>query len=156
MNIRIVAFALFTASGAAHGGEPPAAPPRQAMRPMNDGELRAVTRPLPWRLTAAPANAAISLRTNTALYRTGDLLTTRLRALNLLTADIEIRDVVYNNTQNWLAARDGSYNVPLPATVGEIDIRNIRSGPGDSSSFGSVQIQGIDLQNTTITVSRNQ
>lgn len=157
MNIRIAAFALFTASGAAHGVEPPTTPPRQAMRPMNDGELRAVTRPLPWRLTSAPANAAISLRTNTALYRTGDLLTTRLRALNLLTADIEIRDVVYNNdTQNWLVARDGSYNVPLPATIGEIDIRNIRSGPGDSFSFGSVQIQGIELQNTTITVSRNR
>jgi hypothetical protein len=157
MNIRIAAFALFTASGAAHGGEPPATPPQQGMRQMNDGELRAVTRPLPWRLTAAPAAAAISLHTNTALYRSGDLLNTRLRALNLLTAEIEIRDVVYNNNpQNWLAARDGSYNVPLPATIGEIDIRNIRSAPSDSLSFGSVQIQGIDLQNTAITVSRNR
>ena len=156
MNVRIAALALFAAAGATHGDEPPAAPPHQAIQQMNDGELRAVTRPLPWRLAAVPATATISLRANTALYRTGDLLTTRLRALNLLTADIEIKDVVYNNAQNWLAARDGTYNVPLPAMIGEIDIRNIRTAPTDSTSFGTVQIQGIDLQNTAITVSRNR
>lgn len=156
---RILALALLAAAGAAQGGEPPTAAPAQpAMQPLNDGELRAVTRPSPWRLPAGMLPpTAISLRAAAPLNVPGDPLTGHLRALNLLTVDIEIKDVVYNaNALAWTPADDGSYKVPLPATVGEIDLRNIRCGPNDSLNFGSVQILGIDLQNTTITVSRNK
>lgn len=154
---QLAAIALLAAASAAQGAEPPAAPARPAMQPLSDGELRAVTRPLPWRLqAAAPASASTSTRPGTSLYRPGAAGAVQLRALSLLSADIEIRDVVYNRTQDWLADRDGSYKVPLPATIGEIDFRNIRSGPNDSLSFGSVQIIGVDLQNTSITVSRNR
>lgn len=148
-DARILVLALLAMASAAQGGEP-------ALRPLNDSELRAVTRPLPWRPPAGTLPpAAISLRA--AAPGIGDPLTAHLRTLHVLTADIEIRDVVYSaNALAYAPAADGSFRVPLPASVGEIDLRNIRCGPNDSLNLGSVQILGIDLQNTSITVSRNK
>ncbi len=47
---------------------------------------------------------------------------------------------------------DGSINLALPATIGELDLQNIRTGVNDNSNYGSVQIKGIDLSRTVISV----
>jgi hypothetical protein len=118
--------------------------------------MRAVTRPQNRLLSAfAPAALTISLRPRNPLHSPGGSAALELQAVNLQVAGIEIRDEVLHKTHEWSVASDGIYSVPLPFTIGEIDIRNIRTGPGESLSFGSVQIKGIDLQNTVITVSPN-
>ncbi len=155
---RIVTLTLLAAACTAHAGEPVTATAQPGLQPLNDGELRAVTRPLPWRLpTGALPTAAISLRASAPRDGLAAPFTAHLRALHLLTADIEIKGVAYNsNALAWSPATDSAFNLPLPATVGEIDVRNIRCGPNDSLTFGSVQILGIDLQNTSLTVKGNK
>ncbi|WP_051294063.1 hypothetical protein [Pseudoduganella violaceinigra] len=155
---RLTTAVLLAFLGAAQADEQSLPPVHPALQALNDGELRAVTRPLPWRMPAdATTPGTGSLHTALPPRAARSPIIGYLRALNLLTTDIEIRDVDFgNNMPTWTAAGDGSYRVPLPATIGEVDLRNIRCNPNDSLHFGSLQILGIDLQNTTITVSRTK
>lgn len=70
-----------------------------------------------------------------------------------LSADIVARDVDYGANSPFPRMNvDGSVTLPLPVSIGELDIQNIRAAPGDAASFGAVQVKGIDLGRTSIIV----
>lgn len=74
--------------------------------------------------------------------------------LGLITADVSTKDVYFgSNPQSFSMNADGSISVPLPQTVGELDLQNLRVSPGDTNNFGGVQIRGIDLSRTVISIS---
>jgi hypothetical protein len=70
-----------------------------------------------------------------------------------LSADIVARDVDYGANSPFPRTNpDGSVTLPLPLSIGELDIQNIRAAPGDTSSFGAIQVKGIDFGRTSIIV----
>lgn len=130
---------------------------------LNDAELRGVSTPIPApRLQARQPVRAL----NRGLFplhglfgglggdgRGADMGTALFPLLGVLNADVTARDVVYG--PNGSAPRmnaDGSINLALPASIGELDLQNIRTGVNDSANYGAVQIRGIDLSRTVITV----
>jgi len=71
-----------------------------------------------------------------------------------LNADIQVKDVLYAPGGALPQAnRDGSVNLMLPQSVGEIDFQNIHAGSAEGGNFGSVRINSIDMGHSTITVS---
>lgn len=75
---------------------------------------------------------------------------------SLLEADTGFRDVVYNPADPSIVTdRDGSTMIRLPATIGEISLRNIRVKGSNGASFGSVTIRNIDLRGTVIKISKH-
>lgn len=74
----------------------------------------------------------------------------------LLSADVSFKDVRYGaggGAPVW--QRDGSLTLGLPAWIGEVDVRTIRTmsaNGGDASSFGSLRINALDLSRSTISV----
>lgn len=151
----LTGIVLLGALSAAHGDEAAA-----RLRALNDAELRGVSTPI---LAPVPRLPARSLHrglfplhglfggvVDTKGAEMGSVLFPLLGVLN---ADVTARDVVYgpNGSAPRLNA-DGSVNLALPASIGELDLQNIRTGVNDNSNFGSVQIRGIDLSRTVITV----
>lgn len=148
---------LLGALSSAHGDEAAA-----RLRALNDAELRGVSTPIP---APAPRPPARSLHrglfplhglfggVSGADARGAEMGSVLFPLLGVLNADVTARDVVYgpNGSAPRLNA-DGSVNLALPASIGELDLQNIRAGVNDNSNFGSVQIRGIDLSRTVITV----
>jgi len=83
----------------------------------------------------------------------GDMAKLLNPVLGFLEADTSMKDVVYDpNKAAATINKDGSLTLSLPTSIGEINFNNIRVKGSDGPSFGSIQIRGIDLTGTTITV----
>lgn len=150
-------IALLGAAALAHGDEAAA-----RLRALNDAELRGVSTPIP---APAPRPPARSLSRGLfplhGLFGGGgngdakaaNMGTQLFPLLGVLNADMTARDVSYGADGAALRMNaDGSVNLALPATIGELDLQNIRAGVNDNANFGAVQIKGIDLSRTVITV----
>lgn len=155
ISIRLLACApLLAAAVIAHGAEP------EAPRALNDAELRGVSMQSPpiWRPAAKSLNgSAPPLQRLAALIgggaKTGDAGPLLFPMLGLINADVTSKDVVYGPNGAALKLNaDGSFNLPLPLSIGEIDLQNIRTGQNDSTSFGAIQIRGIDMGRSVITI----
>ena len=134
-----------------------------ALKRLDDAELRGVngqTQPV---VTRAPVrNTGFKMPLLRSLFPslnagsgTGDAQGVLFPFLGILTADVSARDVSFGSNPTSLRLNpDGSYTVPLPQTIGELDVQNIRINSPDSNnnSFGSVQLRGIDLNRTVITI----
>jgi hypothetical protein len=151
----LLSAALIAAANGVHAGEPATVPAHPAMQALDDNELRAVSARLQWRLRAtAPPGLPNAKRIPMLEDGPADLFLVRLRIPTLLNADVEFKDASYGpGMPFWTNAQDGSYVLSLPEKIGEIDARNLRCGPNDSLHLGSLQILGLDMQNTTISVS---
>lgn len=148
-------IALLGALSAAHGDEASA-----RLRALNDAELRGVSTPIAGPVARPPARSLHrglfplhGLFGGVAGAKGAEMGSVLFPLLGVLNADVTARDVVYgpNGSAPRLNA-DGSVNLALPASIGELDLQNIRAGVNDNSNFGSVQIRGIDLSRTVITV----
>lgn len=76
-------------------------------------------------------------------------------ALDALDAETTLRDVQYDTRQltSTLNA-DGSINVRLPSSIGEMRFDNIRvKGADASQSFGSLSLHDIDLSQASLKIS---
>ena len=73
--------------------------------------------------------------------------------LMMLDAKTTISDVVYDS-DNAAAVinKDGSITLSMPSSIGEIKFENIRIKGSTGPSFGSIDIRGIDLRGTTVTL----
>ena len=132
------------------------------LRALNDTELRGVSTPIPAPVVRLPPRSlhrglfplhGLFGGPGGADAKSAEMGTSLFPLLGVLNADVTARDVVYG--PNGSAPRmnaDGSINLALPASIGELDLQNIRTGASDSANFGSVQIRGIDLSRTVITV----
>ncbi|RFP11884.1 MULTISPECIES: hypothetical protein [unclassified Duganella] len=154
--VRIFAtIALLGAAAVAQGGEAAA-----TLHALNDAELRGVSTPIPAPVPRLPARSlSRGLFPLHGLFGGGGdskaagMGTQLFPLLGLLNADVTARDVAYGTDGAALRMNaDGSVNLALPATIGELDLQNIRTGVNDNSNFGSVQIKGIDLSRTVISV----
>ena len=143
----------------AAAGEPAKAP---ALAALSDTELRAVSTPIPpsvVRLPAAPARGLWARWRNPQqpAATPGAQAIALFPMLGLLSADWSARDIVYGAGGPGLKInQDGSYNLPLPVSVGELDVQNIRTSPAANASFGAIQVRGIELNQTVITVIPNK
>lgn len=146
---------------AAHGAEPRAAPAPGAtpapLQALSDTELRSVVRPAAPSVVYLPLGPAKSgwfrlLQPGARQEGSHGGLPPFLSAFPL-SADIVARDVDYGaNSPVPRMNLDGSMTLPLPLSIGELDIQNIRAAPGDTSSFGAIQIKGLDFGRTSIIV----
>ena len=83
----------------------------------------------------------------------GDLLTVLNPLLGLLSAQTTMKDVVYSPANAVsLLNPDGSITLNLPSSIGEISFKNIRVMGSTGPSFGSIDIKGINLIGTTVTL----
>ncbi|MET1079905.1 MAG: hypothetical protein ABWY06_17975 [Pseudomonas sp.] len=92
---------------------------------------------------------------------TGDLATLEqlaqliLPVLNQLDAETSLHDVRYDTDR--LSSRinpDGSLNLRLPSSIGELRFDNIRvAGASPDQRFGSVSLQDIDLSQASLRIS---
>src|SRR5471030_2442513 len=157
----LACFALIGATGIVPAAETGAAPTTTPLRPLDDAELGGVSTlvaPADSRQAKAPNSRAPVWRWPFTSFgggaqQTGDLDFLLHPLFGLFNADVAVRDVSFGSPD--LLPRlntDGSLNLPLPATVGEIDLQNLRIGPNDGATFGTLQIKGMDLSRTVITI----
>ncbi|MFZ6748593.1 hypothetical protein [Undibacterium sp. Ren11W] len=73
--------------------------------------------------------------------------------LMMLDAKTTISDVVYDSANAAAVInKDGSITLNLPSSIGEMKFENIRIKGSTGPSFGSIDIKGIDLRGTTLTI----
>jgi hypothetical protein len=90
---------------------------------------------------------------NSGLKVLGDLGKLMNPVLSMLDANTTMKDVVYDTADAAsIVNKDGSVTLSLPSSIGEISFQNIRVKGSTGPSFGSIDIRGIDLRGTTITV----
>lgn len=83
----------------------------------------------------------------------GDMAKLLNPVLGFLESDTSMKNVVYDPSKAAATInKDGSMTLSLPTSIGELNFNNIRVRGSDGPSFGSIQIKGIDLTGTTITV----
>lgn len=74
----------------------------------------------------------------------------------LLDADTTYKDAVFNPTSPWMVVdKNGTAYVRIPASIGEIDFRNIRVPGSKGTTFGSVTIRNLNTSGTTIKITRH-
>lgn len=78
-----------------------------------------------------------------------------LPVLNSLEAETSMHDVQYDTSKmTSIINADGSINVRLPSSIGELRFDNIRvAGANPGQSFGSVVMQDIDLSQASLRIS---
>jgi len=95
----------------------------------------------------------MNAKQNTGLLILGDLVTVMDPLLALFSAQIAARDVVYNPANAASTVNpDGSITLSLPSSIGELSFNNIRVMGSTGPNMGSVEIRGIDLAGTTVTL----
>jgi len=73
--------------------------------------------------------------------------------IGLIDGDVTFRDAKFNPANpTGLVGPDGSALVRLPATIGELNVRNLRIRGSNGTTFGSVSIRDIDTGGTTIRI----
>ena len=85
----------------------------------------------------------------------GQLAKLVLPVLNSLEAETSMNDVQYDTSKmTSIINADGSINVRLPSSIGELRFDNIRvAGANPGQSFGSVVMQDIDLSQASLRIS---
>jgi hypothetical protein len=85
----------------------------------------------------------------------GQLAKLVLPVLDSLEAETSMHDVQYDTSKmTSIINADGSINVRLPSSIGELRFDNIRvAGANPGQSFGSVVMQDIDLSQASLRIS---
>jgi hypothetical protein len=85
----------------------------------------------------------------------GQLAKLVLPVLNSLEAETSLHDVQYDTSKmTSMVNADGSVNLRLPSSIGELRFDNIRvAGANPGQSFGSVVMQDIDLSQASLRIS---
>lgn len=84
----------------------------------------------------------------------GQLAKLVLPVLNSLEAETTLHDVQYDTSKlTSVINPDGSVNVRLPSSIGELRFDNVRvAGANPGQSFGSVVLQDIDLSQASLKI----
>lgn len=148
------------------------APTQQSLRMLNEEELAEVVGKgvldetlSDWLNLKGSANNSLALQNltspsfsmaakqTTGLLILGDLVTVMDPFLALFSSQISARDVVYNPANAASVVNpDGSITLSLPSSIGELSFNNIRVMGSTGPNMGTVQIKGIDLAGTTVTL----
>lgn len=122
------------------------------MQALSDSEMSSVSaQGLNDVLQGIFANASSDGGTDTV----GQLAKLVMPVLDSLQAETSMQNVQYDTSKmTSIINADGSINVRLPSSIGELRFDNIRvAGAGTSQSFGSVVMQDIDLSQASLRIS---
>jgi hypothetical protein len=122
------------------------------MQALSDSEMSSVSaQGLNDVLQGIFANASSDDGTGTV----GQLAKLVMPVLDSLQAETSMQNVQYDTSKmTSIINADGSINVRLPSSIGELRFDNIRvAGAGASQSFGSVVMQDIDLSQASLRIS---
>lgn len=122
------------------------------MQALSDSEMSGISAQ---GLTDALRNISASAGKGDDLGTVSQLAKLLIPVLDGLDAETSMRDVQYDtsNLTSTLNA-DGSINLRLPSSIGELRFDNIRvAGASAGQSFGSVAIQDIDLSQASLKIS---
>ncbi len=124
----------------------------RGLRPMSDTEMSSVSAQglddvLQGLFTQAGSNDGLDV--------VGKLSKLVLPVLNSLEAETSVKDVQYDTSKlTSVINADGSINVRLPSSVGELRFDNIRvAGASRGQSFGSISVHDIDLSQASLKIS---
>ncbi len=124
----------------------------RGLRPMSDTEMSSVSAQglddvLQGLFTQAGSNDGLDV--------VGKLSKLVLPVLNSLEAETSVKDVQYDTSKlTSVINADGSINVRLPSSVGELRFDNIRvAGASQGQSFGSISVHDIDLSQASLKIS---
>lgn len=99
------------------------------------------------------ASANMLSKPVSGLQVAGALLTLMDPLLGLLNAQITVMNVTYNPDHSKSAVNsDGSVTLSLPSSIGELSFRNIRVLGSTGPNFGSIDIRGVNLAGTVVTL----
>jgi hypothetical protein len=71
----------------------------------------------------------------------------------ILQANITLNDVVYDTADRAAIVKpDGSVTFVLPKTIGHLSVQDVRISGSTGSGFGNIDIRGIDLRGTQVSV----
>ncbi|MGP3791248.1 hypothetical protein [Pseudomonas sp. B392_1p] len=130
---------------------PTPAPAAQGLQPLSEEQMRAAAAQgledgLPLLLMQAESNKGTS---------TPKQLSSWLPPiLDILEAQTSLHDIRYDTDQLSTSLNaDGSLNVRLPSSIGEVRFDNIRvAGAPSSRSFGCISLQNIDLSGSSLKI----
>jgi hypothetical protein len=88
----------------------------------------------------------------------GDMAALLNPVTGILEADVTFKDAVFNpsNPTTLVDPATGTTYIRLPASIGEVSVRNIRMKGSTGPSFGDVTIRDIRFNGTTIRISKRQ
>mgnify|MGYP006957516855 FL=1 len=124
----------------------------RGLRPMSDAEMSSVSaQGLDDVLQGLFAQAG----SDDGLDVVGKLSKLVLPVLSSLEAETSMKDVQYDTSKlTSVINADGSINVRLPSSVGELRFDNIRvAGASRGQSFGSISVHDIDLSQASLKIS---
>ncbi|AYC31989.1 hypothetical protein D3880_06170 [Pseudomonas cavernae] len=122
------------------------------LKPLNDREMRNVNAQ---GLDEALQGLFLQAEQGTGVATVSQLAKLVMPVLNSLEAATSLQDVRYDTHQlSSLMNSDGSVNVRLPSSIGELRFDNIRvTGTAPQQNFGSLTLNNIDLSQASLKIS---
>jgi hypothetical protein len=148
-----IAVALLSPlTGFAAAAQPPVTlnAPSASMQQLSEAELRgSAAQGLSTELVAQIATP----QTVNGVAVIGDMARLVNPLLGFLDADSNAKNITYDarNASSTVQA-DGSLNLQLPTSIGALSFHNVHVKGNSGGSFGSVEIRGIDLSSTVVTL----
>lgn len=148
-----IAVALLSPlTGFAAAAQPPVTlnAPSASMQQLSEAELRgSAAQGLSTELVAQIATP----QTVNGVAVIGDMARLVNPLLGFLDADSNAKNITYDvrNASSTVQA-DGSLNLQLPTSIGALSFNNVHVKGNSGGSFGSVEIRGIDLSSTVVTL----
>lgn len=136
--------------------KPPSSASRQetprGMQSLSDSEMSSVSAQ---GLDDALQGLLLRAETGDGLGTVRQLAKLVMPVLDNLEAETRLRDVQYDTGQlRSTLNTDGSFNVNLPSSIGELRFDNIRvKGAPEGQSFGSLGLHNIDLSQASLKIS---
>lgn len=122
------------------------------LQELSEGELRDVSAQ---GLEASLPALFLQAETGDGLHTVKQLSKLLMPVLNSLDAETSLKDVQYDTSKlTSVINADGSVNVRLPSSIGELRFDNIRvAGAPQGQSFGSLSLHDIDLSQASLKIS---
>lgn len=127
----------------------------RGLQPLSDGEMSNVSAQ---GLDEVLQGLFMQAENGDGLETIGQLAKLVMPVLNGLEADISTKDVLYDTARvSSTVNPDGSVDVRLPSSIGELRFDNIRvTGAPQGQSFGSLSLNDIDLSQASLKISLRQ
>lgn len=124
--------------------------PSATMQKLSEGELRgSAAQGLSTELVAQIA----APHTVNGVAVIGDMAKLVNPLLGFLEADSNAKNLVYDARNASASVQaDGSLTLQLPTSIGSLSFNNVHVKGSNGGSFGSVEIRGIDLSSTVVTL----
>lgn len=148
--IAVALLSPLTAFAAPVAPQTPATAPAAAMQQLSESEMRgSAAQGLSADLVAQISQPA----SVNGVAVIGDMAKLVNPVLGFLEADASAKNVVYDARNASAAVQaDGSLTLQLPTSIGALSFNNVHVRGNSGGSFGSVEVRGIDLSSTVVSL----